>query len=83
MQYEADRANDVAGEPSLAEMTAKAIDVLDNNANGFMLTVEAGRILSPTRIRQNGCSLFGRNPLYFFVGKILRVHSRITDESNN
>ncbi|MDC3190622.1 alkaline phosphatase [Pseudoalteromonas elyakovii] len=44
MQYEADRANDVAGEPSLAEMTAKAIDVLDNNANGFMLTVEAGRI---------------------------------------
>ncbi len=44
MQYEADRANDVAGEPSLAEMTAKAIDVLDNNANGFILTVEAGRI---------------------------------------
>ena len=44
MQYKADRANDVAGEPSLAEMTAKAIDVLDNNANGFMLTVEAGRI---------------------------------------
>lgn len=44
MQYEADRSNDVAGEPSLAEMTAKAIDVLDNNANGFMLTVEAGRI---------------------------------------
>ncbi len=44
MQYEADRANDVAGEPSLSEMTAKAIDVLDNNANGFFLTVEAGRI---------------------------------------
>ncbi len=44
MQYEADRANDVAGEPSLSEMTAKAIDVLDNNDNGFFLTVEAGRI---------------------------------------
>jgi len=44
MQYEADRSNDVAGEPSLSEMTAKAIDILDNNANGFMLTVEAGRI---------------------------------------
>ena len=43
-QYEADRSNDVAGEPSLSEMTAKAIDILDNNANGFMLTVEAGRI---------------------------------------
>ncbi|WP_105253875.1 alkaline phosphatase [Pseudoalteromonas sp. T1lg75] len=44
MQYEQDRANDVAGEPSLAEMTTKAIDVLDNNNEGFFLTVEAGRI---------------------------------------
>jgi len=44
MQYEADRANDVAGEPSLSQMTAKAINVLDNNANGFFLSVEAGRI---------------------------------------
>lgn len=44
MQYEADRANDVAGEPSIAEMTAKAIDILDNDADGFFLTVESGRI---------------------------------------
>ena len=44
MQYEADRDNDVAGEPSLSEMTATAIDVLDNNDNGFFLTVESGRI---------------------------------------
>ncbi len=44
MQYEQDRANDVAGEPSLAEMTTKAIDILDNNGEGFFLTVEAGRI---------------------------------------
>ncbi|MCU4676147.1 alkaline phosphatase [Catenovulum sp. 2E275] len=44
MQYEADRANDIAGEPSLSEMTAKAIDILDNNDNGFFLTVESGRI---------------------------------------
>ncbi|MCM2680658.1 alkaline phosphatase [Echinimonas agarilytica] len=44
MQYEADRANDVAGEPSLTEMTAKAIDVLDNNDDGFFLVVESGRI---------------------------------------
>ncbi len=44
MQYEADRGNDIAGEPSLSEMTAKAIDILDNNAKGFFLTVEAGRI---------------------------------------
>jgi len=44
MQYEADRENDVAGEPSLSEMTDKAIDILDNNEKGFFLTVESGRI---------------------------------------
>ncbi|MDF1780870.1 MAG: alkaline phosphatase [Alcanivoracaceae bacterium] len=44
MQYEADRANDIAGEPSLSEMTEKSIGVLQNNRNGFFLMVEAGRI---------------------------------------
>ncbi|GAA72124.1 alkaline phosphatase [Pseudoalteromonas sp. BSi20439] len=44
MQYEADRGNDVAGEPSLSQMTEKAINVLDNNDKGFFLTVESGRI---------------------------------------
>ena len=44
MQYEADRENDIAGEPSLSEMTSKAIDILDNNENGFFLTIESGRI---------------------------------------
>ncbi len=44
MQYEADRGSDAAGEPSLAEMTAKAIDVLSQDEDGFFLMVEAGRI---------------------------------------
>ncbi|MBA6225929.1 alkaline phosphatase [Colwellia sp. MB02u-18] len=44
MQYEVDRGNDIAGEPSLREMTNKAIDILDNNEQGFFLMVEAGRI---------------------------------------
>ncbi len=44
MQYEADRADDIAGEPSLKEMTQKAIDLLKQNNKGFVLTVEAGRI---------------------------------------
>jgi len=44
MAYEADRVNDIAGEPSLSEMTSKAIDILDNNEKGFFLTVESGRI---------------------------------------
>ena len=44
MQYEADRAKDKAGEPSLADMTRKAIDILARNRNGYFLMVEGGRI---------------------------------------
>ncbi|MCP4275597.1 MAG: alkaline phosphatase, partial [Gammaproteobacteria bacterium] len=44
MQYEADRGNDIAGEPSLAEMTETAIKILDNNEQGYFLMVESGRI---------------------------------------
>jgi alkaline phosphatase len=44
MAFEADRAQDVAGEPSLSEMTAKAIDMLDRDPHGFLLMVEGGRI---------------------------------------
>jgi alkaline phosphatase len=44
MQYEADRANDKAGEPSLAEMTEFAVDFLSQDPDGFFLMVEAGRI---------------------------------------
>jgi alkaline phosphatase len=44
LQYEYDRKNDKAGEPSLSEMTAKSIDVLSNNKKGYFLMVEAGRI---------------------------------------
>ncbi len=44
LQYEYDRPKDKSGEPSLSEMTAKAIDVLSNNKKGFFLMVEAGRI---------------------------------------
>jgi len=44
MEYEADRARDTAGEPSIAELTAKAIDVLSRSDKGFFLMVEGGRI---------------------------------------
>jgi len=44
MRYEADRAQDVAGEPSLAEMTTKAIELLRGNRKGYFLMVEGGRI---------------------------------------
>ena len=44
MQYHADIANDVAGEPTIAQMTETAIQVLDNDVDGFFLMVESGRI---------------------------------------
>ncbi|MDD5462189.1 MAG: alkaline phosphatase [Methylococcales bacterium] len=45
VHYEADRiAHDKAGEPSLTEMTRKAIDILKKNKNGYFLMVEGGRI---------------------------------------
>ena len=42
MLYEIDRKD--SDEPSLAEMAAKALDLLSKNENGFFLMVEAGRI---------------------------------------
>ncbi len=44
MQYEHDRPQDSAGEPSLTEMTNKAIDILSTNKNGYFLMVEGGRV---------------------------------------
>ncbi|HEY9218666.1 MAG TPA: alkaline phosphatase [Phenylobacterium sp.] len=44
MRYEADRARDGAGEPSLAQMTGRALDILSRNDRGYFLMVESGRI---------------------------------------
>ena len=45
MQYEVDRTTDIAGEPSLAEMTEKAIQILSQNDHGFMLMVEGNKVV--------------------------------------
>jgi alkaline phosphatase len=44
MRFEANRQHNGYDQPSLSEMTANAIKVLQKNAKGFFLMVEAGRI---------------------------------------
>jgi alkaline phosphatase len=48
MEYEFDRSTDLGGEPSIAEMTVKSIQLLEQSrgrgSNGYFLMVEAGRI---------------------------------------
>ncbi|XP_034338986.2 alkaline phosphatase [Magallana gigas] len=44
MQYELERDTSGDGEPSLTEMTDKAIKILSRNKKGFVLMVEGGRI---------------------------------------
>ena len=44
MEYEHDRPKDKAGEPSLAQMAEKAIDILSRNPEGFVLLIEGGRV---------------------------------------
>jgi len=44
MKYSLNRSQDGAGEPSLAEMTDKAIRILSREPKGYFLLVEGGRI---------------------------------------
>ena len=44
MAYECDRGGDKTDEPSLTEMTVKAIELLSKNPKGFFLMIEGGRI---------------------------------------
>lgn len=44
MKYDYDRVKDKAGEPSLAQMADKAIDILAKNPEGYVLLIEGGRV---------------------------------------
>jgi alkaline phosphatase len=44
MSFEFERLQDPAGEPSLSEMTIRAIEILSRNPKGYFLMVEGGKI---------------------------------------
>lgn len=44
MAFEADRSEDRWGEPSLAEMVEKTLNIMQNSPDGYVLLVEGGRI---------------------------------------
>jgi alkaline phosphatase len=44
MAFDVQRADEASDEPSLARMTAAALDILTRNPRGFVLVVEGGRI---------------------------------------
>ena len=44
LQFDHDRRRDARGEPSLAEMTHAAIDLLKDRPHGYVLMIEGGRI---------------------------------------
>ncbi|MFK8010898.1 MAG: alkaline phosphatase, partial [Marinicellaceae bacterium] len=44
MHYEHDRPNDKSGEPSLSQMTQKALDILKQQNKPYFLMIESGRI---------------------------------------
>jgi len=57
MAYDAQRAGDAGGEPSLAEMTAAAIRRLSRDTDGYVLLVEGGRIDHGHHERRAGLAL--------------------------
>ena len=75
MNYEVDRAHDVAGEPSLAEMTEKAISILSKNPRGYFLLVEGRR--TKEDYFTDVSLLLGIRPLVKFIRNYIWHRSRV------
>ncbi|OWF42955.1 alkaline phosphatase-like [Mizuhopecten yessoensis] len=78
MQHESERDKGTNGEPSLAEMTKKAIQVLQKDKNGFFLMVEDGRIDSAHHDNN------AKRALYSVLAfeDAVKVATEMTDESD-
>ena len=78
LEYEADRNPTL--EPSLSELTLKAIDALSENKNGFVLLVEGGRIDHAHHVTSNIFNYFQMITLDFnLIFQENNAHKAIED----
>lgn len=87
MKYEVDRVEEKDGdqEPSIAEMTEKAINILKKNPKGYFLLVEGNfNELSKSNL-ENGLDIFilfylfnfrALEIIIFTIRRLLRLHPR-------
>jgi alkaline phosphatase len=75
MEYEHDRPSDAGGEPSLTELTTKAVTLLSARGkdDGFFLMVEAGRIDHAHHAGNAWRALSDAEELDFAVGETLKL----------
>ncbi|CAK8671332.1 unnamed protein product [Clavelina lepadiformis] len=78
MQYSLDREYDVSGEPSLPEMTEKAIKILRKSNKGFFLLVESGML---DKAHHRGKAKYALEE-FEELERALRVARSLTDEED-
>lgn len=81
LKYDSERDKGAAGMPSLAEMTVKAIEVLEKHENGFVLVVEAGMIDQAHHRGQAKQALHEVLALDHAINETLRVMAKDLDET--
>ncbi|XP_076820060.1 alkaline phosphatase-like isoform X2 [Clavelina lepadiformis] len=75
MQYSLNRDKDKGGEPSLAEMTEKAIKILSKNDKGFFLLIESGML---DKAHHQGRAIYALEEFHE-LEKALNVARSLTD----
>lgn len=81
LKYDSERDTGPSGMPSLAEMTTKAIEVLEQHKNGFVLVVEAGMIDQAHHRGMAKQALHEVLALDHAINETLRVMAKDLDET--
>ena len=79
LPYEIDRKNDaglMAAVPSLAEMTVKAIELMKDHKNGFVLQVEGGKVDWAAHSNDLGGLVFDQLAFDEAIGKVIEFAAK-------